>query len=370
MASAPLFGTPILSTLASFNSTGGEGPMAAMTLGKDGNFYGTTLQGGITNSSYPYGCGTVFRMTINNGTLTTLVSFSDTNGAAPSAALTLGNDGNFYGTTEEGGSNGVGTVFKVALNGMLTSLVSFNVANGEFPCAALTLGNDGNFYGTTSEGGNYGYGTIFQVTTNGMLTTLVSFSNTNGAAPSGALTLGNDGNFYGTTKMGGSSDDGTVFKVTTNGTLTSLVSFSHTNGSQPFAALTLGTDGNFYGTTGYGGSSPISGYGTVFKVTTNGILTMLFSFDGTVGPYANGELPYGGLTLLTLGNYGIFYGTTYDGGSSGFGTVFLLLLPPVISVQPQSQTNYYGSTAMFTVIATNQLTPVSFQWLTGCCKTG
>ena len=108
-------------------------------------------------------------------TLQILVSFNGTNGEEP-IGLTLGNDGNFYGTAEWGGDNNDGTVFKITTNGLLTTLVSFSLTNGACPVAALTIGNDGNFYGTTDNGGDtslnngYGYGTIFQVTTNGMLT--------------------------------------------------------------------------------------------------------------------------------------------------------------------------------------------------------
>ena len=113
------------------------------------------------------------------------------------------------------------------------------------------------------------------------LETLCSF--TSGNTASAGLRLGNDGNFYGTTRYGGSSGFGAVFKVTTNGTLTPLVSlvfFNDNIGVSPAAALTLGTGGNFYGTTSSGGSS---GGGTVFKVTTNGTLTTLVYFNNTNG---------------------------------------------------------------------------------------
>ena len=409
IASVSMVGAQTLRTLVSFNSivlpgrVGYMGP-SGLTLGDDGNFYGTTDQGGLTNSTYPYGMGTVFTVTTNgaftslvsfnntigstpsagltvgadgnfygttargdsnnygtvftvmtNGALTCLYSFSNTNGANPNA-LTLGPDGNFYGTTFEGGVTnssypyGMGTVFKVTTNGTLSSLVSFSGTNGANP-TALTLGPDGNFYGSTEYGGGNNYGTVFTVTTNGTLMSLVSFNGTNGSGPVAAPTLGNDGNFYGTTSEGGNSGGGTVFKVTTNGTLTRLVSFVVTNGLQPDAALTVGNDGNFYGTTTGGGTN--GGNGTVFLVTTNGKFVTLFSFNNTNGAKPN---------ALTLGSDGNFYGTTQDGGSNFGGTVFCLLLPPVIiTMPPQSQTNNAGATVVFLVGATG-LNPMSFQW--------
>jgi uncharacterized repeat protein (TIGR03803 family) len=324
-----------LSTLVSFDTTNGDDPQAGLTLGGDGNLYGTTCGGG------QYNYGTVFRM-MTSGTLRTLASFNYyTNGADPQAGLTQGGDGNFYGTTHSGGSSDYGTVFKVTTNGSLTTLVSFAGTNGTYPYAGLTLGNDGNFYGTTFEGGSAfngnfdsGFGTVFRITTNGNLTTLVSFAVTNGSYPQAALTLGSDGNFYGTTTEGGNIlGFGTVFKVTTNGDLTTLVSFAGTNGSGPVAGLTLGSDGNFYGTTTGGGSSfdgyEGSGYGTVFRMTTSGTLTTLVSFDIT-----NGEDPWTG---LTLGGDGNLYGTTYYGGSGGDGTIFRLNIVP--SFQAVTVTN-------------------------------
>ena len=364
MASASLVGAQTIKTLCSFNGTNGANPYAALTLGNDGNFYGTTYYGGITNSTYTNGMGTVFKVT-TNGTLTTLVSFMNfANGVNPTATLTLGTDGNFYGTTYYGGSGYDGTVFKVTTNGTLITLVSFNGRNGAFPYAGLTLGNNGNFYGTTYEGGTYGDGTVFKVTTNGTLTVLVIFcgsSGYNGALPQAALTLGNDGNFYGTTESGGSYgdtyDDGTVFKMTTNGVLTTLVIFYGSNGAYPGAsALTLGNDGNFYGTVGEDSGSD---YKTVFKMTTNGVLTTLAYLS-----YVNGAGP---VATLTLGTDGNFYGTTRYGGianslnPSGMGTVFRLLLPPVITVQPRSQTNNAGATVTLLVSATS-LIPLGYQW--------
>jgi uncharacterized repeat protein (TIGR03803 family) len=153
-----------------------------------------------------------------------------------------------------------------------------------------------------------------------------------------------------------------VFQVTTNGTLTTLTAFNFTNGANPWAGLTLGNDGNFYGTTFYGGNTNSTypdGMGTVFQVTTNGALTTLVSFSGT-----NGAWPE---AALTLGNDGNFYGTTSRGGNTnstypyGMGTIFRLLLPPIITVQPESQTNGAGATVTFLVSATS-LTPMGYQW--------
>ena len=289
-------------TLCSINFNNGGWPYAPLTLGMDGNFYGTTETGGSNDR------GAVFRVT-PGGALTNLVSFSFNDGEDPKGALTLGTDGNFYGTTYGGGSSSYGTVFRVTTSGALTTLASFNFNNGANPVGGLTLGNDGNFYGTAYGGGG-GYGTVFKVTTGGALTWLASFNLANGAYPYAALTPGTNGGFYGTTYGGGSGSVGTVFKVTTGGALTSLVSFNPSGGTSPYGALALGPDGNFYGTTYSGGS----GNGTVFRVTTNGTLTNLVSFLSS-----NGANPRAGLTLGLDGN---FYGTAEQYGTGGNGSVF------------------------------------------------
>jgi uncharacterized repeat protein (TIGR03803 family) len=299
----------VLTTLAYFNGTNGAFPAAGLTLGNDGNFYGTTVSGSGV-AAY----GTIFKVT-PNGTLTTLVSsFSSTTGIQPRAPLTLGNDGNFYGTTTLGGVGGVGgTVIAMTTNSVLLVIWSFyTLPNyyGEFP-SALKLGNDGLIYGTAGGGGSSNDGTMFKIMTNGMLTPFYSFTGgVDGLAPL-SLTLGNDGNFYGTTEGGGF---GTVFKVTTNGTLTTLVSFNGTNGASPYSAMTLGKDGNFYGTTYYGGQS---NNGTMFRLLLNTPLIVNTNGSGMVSPNYNGTSLYVGSTYSMTATAGTgFAFTNWTGGIS------------------------------------------------------
>jgi uncharacterized repeat protein (TIGR03803 family) len=297
-----------LNTLVSFKTAYGSHPQAGLVLGMDGNFYGTTELGGTNSLNF----GTVFRMT-PAGVLNTLLSFNNTNGSQPFAELVQATSGNLYGTTSQGGTNGgFGTVFQITSNGVFTTLFSFNRTNGSFPEAALAMGTNGNLYGTTSQGGtNGGFGTVFQITTNGQLTTLFSFNNTNGSTPLSGLLPGTNGTFYGTTSAGGANGLGTLFQINTNGQLTNWVAFNGANGANPYAGLIKGTDGNFYGTTYNGGSANL---GTIFRMTPAGLLTILISFNNL-----NGANPFDQLLQGTDGN---FYGTTELGGKTGDGTAF------------------------------------------------
>jgi uncharacterized repeat protein (TIGR03803 family) len=297
--------------LFSFNRYNGGWP-SAVVQGIDGNFYGTTNSGGS-----PKNDGTVFKLT-PAGKLTTLHRFSGgVDGATPRAALVLGTDGNFYGTTNLGGPNNSGTVFKMKPGGRLTILHSFSGADGANPWAGLIRATDGNFYGTTSAGGARGDGTVFKITSGGTLTTLYSFAGADGYQPTAALVQASDGNFYGTTSGGGANGEGTVFKITSGGTLTTLYSFCAqagcSDGRVPAAELALGSDGDFYGTTGLGANNDS---GTVFKITPGGFLTTLHSFSS----FADGGNPQAALMQASDGN---FYGTTLFGGNTGHqGTVF------------------------------------------------
>ena len=192
--------------------------------------------------------------------------------------------------------------------------VSSTNADGAFPSAALLLGPDRAFYGTAFQGGAFGYGTVFRVTPSGSFKTLAHFDGTNGRGPTTPLICGLDGALYGTTQNGGTNNYGTVFRITTNGTLTSLYSFSGgLDGQYATSGLVQSPAGPLYGLTESGGTN---GYGTVFRITTNGVFTRLFSFSGT-----NGASPRAALLQLVDDN-GNFVGTTYSGGTCGAGTLF------------------------------------------------
>jgi uncharacterized repeat protein (TIGR03803 family) len=305
-----------LTTLYSFcsqaNCADGSLPYGGLVLGGDGNFYGTTSQGGADGIS-----GTVFRIT-SGGSLTTLHSFNGSDGAAPGAPMIWATNGNFYGITMNGGSLNAGTIFKITQNGVLTTLHIIGSGDGSFLNGPLVQGNDGNFYSTTESGGAYGFGTVFKVTPSGTFSTLHSFDSTDGSAPACGLVQASDGNFYGTTYQGGANNScpngcGTVFKMSPGGTLTTLHSFDSTEGANPIAALIQATDGNFYGTT-YGGGTA-GGWGTVLKITPTGTVTTLHSFDGN-----DGAQPFGPVAQATNGN---LYGTATNGlGSAINGTLF------------------------------------------------
>lgn len=303
------------------NNIVGTRPMAGLIQGTDGNFYGTTSLGA-------WGAGTVFCIT-PYGTLTLLATFYNTNGAFPFGGLVQDGDGNFYGTTESGGTNpGNGTIFRMTPDGTLTMLYAFkNGTDGGVPYAGSLEASGDNFYGTTEFGGTNNLGTIFKIASDGTFTSLFSFSGTNGSYPLGGLTEGNDGSFYGMTFGGGTWGNGTVFRMTPSGTLTSLYSFTGgSDGSAPFGALLQATDGNFYGTTSTGGAN---GYGTIFQIIPTGVFTTLHSFLGG----NEGRKPMAG---MVQGQDGNLYGTTSHGGTQNGGTIFRLVIPPMI--QPIAQT--------------------------------
>ncbi len=337
---------------ALYSFTGGNDgafPFAAPAQGADGNFYGTTFQGG------GLGNGSAFEVT-PGGALTTLYSFTGgKDGEDPETALIQGRDGNFYGTAIAGGANGHGDLFRLPLSGALTNLHSFTGgSDGSSPAGILVQGPDGNFYGTTSNGGTNGNGVVFKASANGAILWSLSFNLTNGANPQAGLAQGNDGNFCGTTAGGGANGDGTIFKITTNGVLTTLYSFSNlanatnSDGAAPRSALVLGGDGNFYGTTANGGPY---GNGTVFQITSTGALTTLAWFDGFNG--ANPD------SALVQGTDGDFYGTTASGGAADAGVIFRLSVPLPLAFQKITQTG--GSMTLTWSAAAGQIYQLQYK---------
>jgi uncharacterized repeat protein (TIGR03803 family) len=305
-------GPASLSTLYTFGAPpDGQQPWSVIQ-GSDGNFYGTTPLGGAN------GTGTLFMVT-PGGVEKVLWSFgSGSDGSKPAGGLVQGNDGNFYGVTSEGGTNQQGTVFRITPSGSETVLWSFgNGTDGSSPSGSLLQASDGNFYGMTESGGTASQGVIFRLTPSGTETVLVSFSSSNNlSGESGnGLIQGSDGNLYGLTGGGGSSGYGAIFKMTLDGTLTTLWSFDYSDGYMPSGSLVQASDGNFYGTTGSGGT----GYGTVFKMTPAGVVSIIYTF----GAAGDGDSPTGNLIQAADGN---LYGTTLQGGANYTSVLFQITL--------------------------------------------
>jgi uncharacterized repeat protein (TIGR03803 family) len=210
-----LAGTNTLATLATFSGNNGSGPMpwGSLIIDTSGNVYGTTGSGGA------YGYGTVFKVAAGTRALTTLASFNGSDGSYPWAGLIADTSGNLYGTTTRGGTYGYGTVFKVAAGThTLTALASFNGSNGSDPTCSLIADAAGNLYGTTELGGANDYGTVFKVdAVTHAVTTLVSFDGTNGKWPVANLIADANGNLYGTTVGGGIKGLGTLFELSDTG---------------------------------------------------------------------------------------------------------------------------------------------------------
>jgi uncharacterized repeat protein (TIGR03803 family) len=321
----------------------GAHPHAGLVSDTAGNLYGTTVQGGLKNQ------GTVFQLTpTTNGRWIEILLYSFCSarycrdGEEPFASLVLDPAGNLYGTTQFGGAWGYGTVFQISpgVNGTWTETVvrSFDISSrggGVYPLASLIFDATGHLYGTTQQGGVYGFGTVFRLTlgTNGKWTeeALHNFNQNgkDGFYPSGGLIFDAAGNVYGITGKGGAYNYGTIFRLApgTNGrwTETVLHSFNNKNGADPQTGLIFDQAGNLYGTTLYGGASGTNcgqGCGTVFQLApgTNGKWTekVLHNFNNTA---KDGNSPWAGLIFDAAGN---LYGATAAGGIYGDGTVFQL----------------------------------------------
>jgi uncharacterized repeat protein (TIGR03803 family) len=327
-------GTGAAGLLHSFvgGDSDGANPYAGLVADSAGNLYGTTQTGGSYLCAIPQLCasnfGTVFKINPTTGAETLLYSFRGSgysDGEYPYGGLLLGSSGYFFGTTQKGGTGGYGTVFRIKTNnGTETVLHAFagGSSDGAYPYAGLIQASDGNLYGTTQQGGASGNGTVFKINpTSGAESIVYAFAGgSDGASPYDGLIQATDGNLYGTTGAGGAASAGTVFKIVPSTGVESIVyafAGGGSDGANPYAGLVQATDGNLYGTTVSGGSG---GAGTVFKITPGtGAESIVYAFAS-----GDGANPYAGLIQATDGK---LYGTTLKGGANDAGIVFSISLP-------------------------------------------
>jgi uncharacterized repeat protein (TIGR03803 family) len=389
----PAVGQPVLETvLYSFGlPPDGGSPQSGVALGVNGALYGTTLSGGTTTNN-----GTVFKINIDGRGYTVLRNFTNSpDSAAPDGALLFGNDGVLYGTTAGGGVNGSGTIFKMGLEGNGYQILHdfAGAPDGSAPFPGLVQATNGALYGTTHAGGTNNQGAIFTIQTNGSgYQVLYSFTNSpDGASPQEPLIQGDDGALYGTTFSGGSANKGIIFKIQPDGSGYQILhNFTNTpDGSNPRGALVQASDGALYGATQIGGTANA---GTLYKINLNGsgyavlhdftsgldgsrplgglvqgLNNMLYGttgFGGTngggivyrmqvggggyevlyhFGAFGDAGRPSGKLTRgASIGDIGVFYGTTLVGGANAEGAVFAVVVNPTLNITPivsQSSTN-------------------------------
>lgn len=310
-----------LTRLPTSTATGGIFSPLTLHQAADGSFYGTVAGANDT----------IFRLTAD-GNVTMIGSIVlPLYSPSTSPTVLLASDGNYYGTipfyTPEGNDH-AGSVFKLTPDGTLTTLHQFSGPDGNAP-SALIQASDGDFYGTTYQGGSNGYGTVFRITPDGNLTTLHHFAAAEGTFPATALLEASDGNFYGTTTASaGGQGGGTVFKMTPDGTLTTLHNFTGAEGQDPRTTLVQASDGSFYGATnGYGGTNNEDAVtGTLFKLGADGVLTTVHIF--TIN---DGAAPYPAPFLIVTPDGA---GNLYCGTSSGIIKITPTAVPLVYAPQP------------------------------------
>ena len=257
-----------ITTVFNFNGTGGSYPQMGLVTDSAGDFYGTTL-----GSEHGKNASILFKLSSDGSTLTRLATFDPKSLA--SGGLVVDSSGNIFGTTTKGGTKKVGTVFEFpagATGSTVTTLASFTGSNGTLPTTALLIDDDGNLIGTTGGGGTHSEGTLFRfnVTAN-TITTLASFRGSNGDRPVGNIVADSSGNYFGVTTLGGSKDRGVIFEYVagnTTSTITSLYSFrGGITGRNPAGALVIDANDNLFGTTYLGGHDDD---GTVFELAPGG----------------------------------------------------------------------------------------------------
>jgi uncharacterized repeat protein (TIGR03803 family) len=339
-----------ITAIYDFGSGGSTDPLnpqgvGVISQGRDGNMWSTTPAGGL------YEIGAAFKIT-PAGKMTKVHDFNPNAKPVPEgmpySGLSLGTDGNFYGTMYNGGASDNGAVFKMTPAGKVTILYSFIGGNdGKNPYAPPIEGADGNFYGTTYIGGLDNDGTVYWMTPSGKLTTCVSFNGSDGYQPVSLLVQATNGNFYGTTSNANGAF-GAMFQVTPANAcvVTTQYIFSNSggDGAYPSGALIQGTDGDLYSTT-YDGGVNNNSEGVVYKINPAGQqYAPIYLFN--VGAAGDGLHPQGGLLLATDGN---FYGVTSSGGADGFGTLYQLS-PNGKKIQPWPFTGQNGANPTVTPV--------------------
>lgn len=323
----PVSGT--LSTVAEFTGFAGavQGayPMGAMVGDGAGFLWGTTSQGGAN------GAGTIFKINLSTGVLTTVAELENTDGADPESELVADGRGFLWSTARFNGSTFCGTVFKVRMaTGELTKVVDFTgnsgAAPGTEPLAGLVRDGAGLLWGTTSKGGSEDGGTLFKINpATGAFTSVLHFPGTYGSErgyfPDATLADDGAGKLLATTRRGGNQDTGTLFQVDpVSSQVTTLRQFTGAaDGVGPIGAaagLSEDASGLLWGTTIRGGPN---NYGTIFKANPDtGELSVVCNFSGPGGS-TRGAYPE---CTLRADGAGFFWGTTNGGGASAFGTVF------------------------------------------------
>jgi uncharacterized repeat protein (TIGR03803 family) len=327
-----------ISILHSFDGTPSDGafPVAELVIDGSGNLYGTTPL------FSPEISGTVFKIDVASRK-----SILHTGSFPSSGAGLILRSGNLYGITYRGYGDDFGAIFKIDSNGSVSTIHSFgseaNFSNTDIN--SLIMDDSGNFYGASRTGGTYGVGMVFKIDANGKESILYNFSGESnhslslatsydGKLPNPGLIMDNDGNFYGTTQEGGGVNSinsqgpsyqgsrGTVFKIAPSGTESILLNIREV-GQLPIAGLIMDSASNLYGTTcgvadtGTGLTDPVFG-DVVFDMLSNSPSNarVLYSL-GT--QQSDGQCSRGRLIMDSAGN---LYGTTYEGGANGAGTVF------------------------------------------------
>lgn len=294
--------------------TEGEQPQG-LAVDDRGDLYGVTVFGGTQDCT----CGTVFKIT-RAGQFQVIHLFNGEDGAHPTGHLAF-KDGVFYGTTETGGANGAGSLYRMTRSGDVSLIHSFAHLESSFgpvfPSMGLSFGADGLLYGTAGPSNSYPDGFVYRSTTQGEVEILHVFDGASGSQPLSVPIQATDGNLYGVTPFGGEFGSGVLYRIDESGAFSVVLSFPGGPGTAfPFGKLEQASNGHLYG-VGAGGGTP--GNGTLYEITKRGEVRTLYEFQaGTDG--------IAGVTGLTEHSPGVFFGLSPSGGRFGSGNIYRFAL--------------------------------------------